>query len=311
MADEWKSTPITSDTDEINPANTDDNANNTSTSASWQTSSQTASANEWPSSTSASDSMSDNRWNSSGAGNMDSETGDSSNISGDLTPETASDMASVTGSSEMYSSAGNSAYSGSAMATSNGDGTSPSLKDQAAQKGHELLEKGKETAGQAIDRAKSQVKTQLSEQKDRATDTLASATEALKGTSQHFRDQNLGIVADYAESFAGQVRKVSDYLREKDLDEVGRDVGSFARQNPALFIGGAFLLGVAVARFLRSSESGSPLDAFSRNTALAPMGPSAMTTRTDMDQDAFGKRPLSAHDYVPGYGVSSSPSASA
>jgi len=233
-----------------------------------------------------------------------------SNISGDLTPETASDLSSASGSSDTYSASGSS-YTGSAIAASNGDASSQSLKEQAAQKGQELLEKGKETAGQALDRAKSQVKTQLSEQKERATDTLASATEALTGTSQQFRDQNLGIVADYAESFAGQVRKVSDYLREKDIEEVGRDAELFARQNPALFIGGAFLLGIAVARFLRSSEFGAPLDAFTnRNTALVPAGSSEMTTRTDADDNAFGKRPLSAHNYVPGYGVSSTPPAS-
>jgi len=185
---------------------------------------------------------------------------------------------------------------------SNGMGAAPSLKEQAAQKSHELLEKGKETAGQAIDRAKTEVKSKLSDQKERATGSLESATRALENSSQQFRDQNLAVVADFADSFAGQVRRAGDYLREKDLDELGRDVEQFAKNNPAVFIGGAFLIGVAVARFLRSSESGSPLDAFSRNEALMPAGQNALTTRSE---DAFGERPLSAHDYVPGYGISS------
>jgi hypothetical protein len=193
-------------------------------------------------------------------------------------------------------------YSGGAM-TANGDGASSSFKEQAAQKGHELLEKGKETAGQALDRAKTEVKSKLSDQKERATGSIESATRALESTSQQFRDQNLGVVADYVESFSGQVRRVGDYLREKDMDELSRDVETFARQNPAVFIGGAFLIGVAVARFLRSSESGSPLDAFSRNQALVPAGQNALTTSGSVD--AFGERPLTAHDYVPGIGVTS------
>lgn len=185
---------------------------------------------------------------------------------------------------------------------SNGNGTASSLKQQTAQKSHELLEKGKETAGQAYDRAKSEVKSKLSDQKERATGSLVSATRALENSSQQFRDQNLVVVADIADSFAGQVRRAGDYLRDKDMDELGRDVEKFAKNNPAVFIGGAFLLGVAVARFLRSSESGSPLDAFSGNEALVPAGQTGLTTQSD---EPFGERPLSAHDYTPGYGISS------
>jgi hypothetical protein len=36
-----------------------------------------------------------------------------------------------------------------------------------------------------------------------------------------------------------------------------RDAERFARRNPAAFIGGAFVLGLALARFLKSSGEGS------------------------------------------------------
>jgi hypothetical protein len=43
-------------------------------------------------------------------------------------------------------------------------------------------------------------------------------------------------------------------VREKDVNEMLRDVQQFARRQPALFIGGSFAAGLLAARFLRSSH---------------------------------------------------------
>jgi len=184
------------------------------------------------------------------------------------------------------------------------------LKDQAVDTGQKILAQTKETAGQAIDRAKEQVKSQITDRKDKAAGSLSGAVRALEATGQQFRNEDLAFVANYADSLTGQVRHASDYLRDRNVDDITRDVEDWARKNPSLFIGGAFVLGIALARFLKSSGSPSPLAAFTAGRdALVPVTPvikSLTPPPSDSPQDAFGeRRPLTAHNYVPGIGVTS------
>ena len=44
------------------------------------------------------------------------------------------------------------------------------------------------------------------------------------------------------------------YLRGKDFDRMVDDLEGFARRQPALFLGGAFMLGLLAARFLKSGN---------------------------------------------------------
>ena len=60
--------------------------------------------------------------------------------------------------------------------------------------------------------------------------------------------------ARYAEAAAGKVEDVARYFETADLKTVARDVESFARRNPAVFVGGAFALGLLAARFMKSSN---------------------------------------------------------
>lgn len=191
------------------------------------------------------------------------------------------------------------------------------IKDQAVQKGQEALaqgkqaatqalEQGKEAAGQALGQAKDQIVTELGSRKDTLAQTLEGAVTALHSTSQQFRDQNIPYVGEYADTFASQVQKASEYIKGKDITELARDAERVARENPIAFVGGAFVLGLALARFLKSSSEGSPL-AFvqgatgSDSTALVPTNGSA-TDAGDKVEDVFGERPLSAHGYVAGVG---------
>ena len=57
-----------------------------------------------------------------------------------------------------------------------------------------------------------------------------------------------------AEGAADRLQRVSDSLRNKDLDSLLRDAESFARQQPAAFIGAAALVGFLAVRFLKSSS---------------------------------------------------------
>jgi len=191
------------------------------------------------------------------------------------------------------------------------------LKDQAVDTGQRVLAQTKETAGQVLDRAKDQMKSQMATQKDRTVDGLSSTVRALESTGQQFRNEDLDLIAGYADSFAGQVRRATDYLRERNVEDITRDVEDFARQNPSLFIGGAFVLGIALARFLKSSEASSPFTAFSTSRGqMAPAGKPALTSpmttpinspitspMAATSEDIFGAQPMTAPDFVPGAGV--------
>jgi len=197
--------------------------------------------------------------------------------------------------------------------------TAGQVKETATQ----ALEQGQQAAGQAVDKAKDSVKSQLSSQKEKAVSTLGNFTDALMHTGDQLRQNGQGVFGDYAETLADKVDHVAGYLRENDIDDLTAQVEDFARKQPALFIGGAFVVGIALARFLKSSQSGTVNGASgaSYNATLpTPASAGALTTTPSTDfssesrQDQFSDdalpdtAPLSAHGYVAGIGVADSES---
>ena len=105
-----------------------------------------------------------------------------------------------------------------------------------------------------VGKVKEQATAQLSSQKDRATDGLGSVAQAVRQTTQHLRDNQNDTVARYAEQAADQIERFSERLKNKDIGELLNDAQQLARRQPALFVGGAFAIGLLGARFLKSSS---------------------------------------------------------
>lgn len=97
-----------------------------------------------------------------------------------------------------------------------------------------------------------QATSALSTQKDRAAESMRSVIEAVRQTGESLREKN-GTVAGYVDSAANQLERWSTQLRNRDVSELLDGVGSFARREPALFIGSGLALGLVAARFLKSS----------------------------------------------------------
>lgn len=95
---------------------------------------------------------------------------------------------------------------------------------------------------------------QLTNQKNRATDGLGNVVDAVRQTTQQLRDHNHDTLARYAEQTANQIDRFSQRLRDKDIGELMNDVQRLSRKQPALFIGGAFAVGLLSARFFKSSN---------------------------------------------------------
>jgi hypothetical protein len=115
-----------------------------------------------------------------------------------------------------------------------------------------------------MNRVKESAAAQLSNQKERATEGLGSIATAVRQSSQPLRNNKQDMIAEYVEKAADQLEQFSTRLRERDVNDLMDDAQQFARRRPALFVGAAFVAGVAAARFLKSSSEHRQSEAMQR-----------------------------------------------
>lgn len=138
---------------------------------------------------------------------------------------------------------------------------------------------GEQRAG-IVDRVRERATAQLSSQKDKATDGLGTVAQAVRQTTQNLREQQHDTVAQYVERAADQIERFSERLKNKDVNELLDDAQQLARRQPAVFIGGAFALGLVGARFLKSSSPHAhhDLGSYDRGSASGSYGSTAYVT---------------------------------
>ena len=167
--------------------------------------------------------------------------------------------------------------------------------DQAKEQAGEVVEQTKQKAGQLADQTRSRIRTQLETQKEKATGGLGVVAQALHQTGQHLQGQSeAAAVGDYADAIAEQVERLSGYLRQRSMDDLVSDVQDLARRQTALFLGGAFVLGLLTARFLKSSQRGGG-ETGGETRALVPVDSGSMSLAAPITPP-----PHTAHNYVPG-----------
>ena len=97
------------------------------------------------------------------------------------------------------------------------------------------------------------VTSRVDEQKNRAADGLGGIADVFRAAGDELRNEN-ETLASYVDMASDQLKRFATQIRERGVSDMMDDVNRFARRRPALFIGGAFLLGVGLARFLKSSS---------------------------------------------------------
>jgi hypothetical protein len=117
--------------------------------------------------------------------------------------------------------------------------------------GH-IGEKVREFAHTAQQQAGEQVRTQLDSGKTRAASALRDAAESIA----HPNELGADAVNRYIRTASDQVRRAADYLENRDVRQMMSDAEGFARRQPAMFLGGAFMLGLVAARVLKSTRQG-------------------------------------------------------
>nr|UXE45863.1 hypothetical protein Hi04_10k_c5380_00015 [uncultured bacterium] len=110
----------------------------------------------------------------------------------------------------------------------------------------------------AASQAGAKVVSGVNTQKARAADSLGSVAQALRQSGDQLRSKDTGMpVGQYISTAADRVERLSDYLRRSTVSNMMGEVEQFARRQPAVFIGGALMLGLLGARFLKSSGRGN------------------------------------------------------
>jgi hypothetical protein len=123
------------------------------------------------------------------------------------------------------------------------------VKDEVQRLATEAREETARVASQAREQA-SQLAARATQQ---TTERLTSLSTALREAARQLETQDAAGFGRYAGMAADQVDKVSGYLEGKELGQLVRDTQTFARRHPDLFLGGAFVAGVMLARFIKSS----------------------------------------------------------
>jgi hypothetical protein len=127
---------------------------------------------------------------------------------------------------------------------------SDQIKDTAGQ----IKDEAQQRVGAVAAQAQDQLKSRIATQKDSAADSLSGVAQALRETGNQLRANDQTGAIGLLDEAASQVERLSGYLQHNDLNRLVRDAESFARRQPALFLGGAFLIGLVGARFLKSSR---------------------------------------------------------
>lgn len=133
-----------------------------------------------------------------------------------------------------------------------GQGMASQVKEEA--KG--LASEAKQEALGMASQARDHVQHLVGERKDRAAEQIGSFAGSLRDAAQKLQDGDGGATAlgRYAQTAADQVDRVSQYLRDRDLNTFVRDAETFARRHPDVFLGGTFIAGLILARFFKASE---------------------------------------------------------
>ena len=130
-------------------------------------------------------------------------------------------------------------------------GAAEVVKDEAQR----LASEAKEGTARVASQAREQATQLMDRTRDQTAQRLGSLATALRHAGHSLERDDAAGFGRYAGIAADQVEKAADYVGGKDLRELVRDTQTFARRHPDLFLGGAFVAGVMLARFIKSSAA--------------------------------------------------------
>jgi len=152
---------------------------------------------------------------------------------------------------------------------------------EVGQAAKDALGKVKDNAATAIDDKKANLAQGLTS----VAETIRQVGDSVKPPEGAPANKVAELTTQYTESLSQQVEKLSGYLERQDLRGLMSDVEKFARRNPAIFLGGAFALGILAARFLKSSN---PNQALMRTSDVSDFDSGFDTTPSSLGSTSTG-----------------------
>lgn len=122
------------------------------------------------------------------------------------------------------------------------------------------------------DQARERAASYVTGQKGRAADSIAKLAGAMLQAAHTLDEDGEKAMGRYALTAAQRMDGMARYVREADMRGLASDAEAFARRHRAVFIGGTFLTGVALARFLKSSRRSAESNVPPQAYEAAPYG---------------------------------------
>jgi hypothetical protein len=133
------------------------------------------------------------------------------------------------------------------------------LIDEARSTAGKVAEEAKEQVAGLADRAKQEVgaatdkvRSIAADQKDLLAAQVGGVADAMERAASDLEQSN-GASAHYARLIADNAEKLSDTIRNNNVDQLLAIAQDFGRRQPALFVGAAALMGFAASRFVLAS----------------------------------------------------------
>src|SRR5690606_29358839 len=155
--------------------------------------------------------------------------------------------------------------------------TRSNVKDQAASKAREAGAQVKEQAQEKLEQARTQAMSRLRDGKSRVAGQVGTVAHAFRSAGSELRSENQERLAEFTATAVERVELVGGYVEERGVGEMLDEVARLARRTPALFLGGAFAMGLLGARFLKTSERRRQQDRDEFDGAGASYGAGART----------------------------------
>jgi hypothetical protein len=130
-----------------------------------------------------------------------------------------------------------------------------STTEQVKERAQEVVGQVKETASSTKDRVGDRLTRVVQERSTQTGEQAIKMAESIRQSVGSMREQGQDAPAKLAEQAADRVQAVGLYLRDNDGDRILGDIEDFARRQPLVVAAGAFVIGLAGARFLKASSA--------------------------------------------------------
>jgi hypothetical protein len=141
-------------------------------------------------------------------------------------------------------------------------GSLAQVKEATQQAGEQF----KDSAQSAAETLREHGEGFFAEQKTKAASELSNLSSAIREAADKLRNDQNSQTARYAEMAADQLDGAARFIGDQNVGSLLSEVERAARRRPELFLGGMFLIGLGVSRFLKaSSQSGATQSSAARH----------------------------------------------